>query len=685
MHKKLKVSILFLLLISILISSVNASDWIKVEVNNEVIEVRKVPVLVDGVELKSLVPSYIHIDRTLVPARFVVEQYGGKVSWDHPTRTVTIDHNKNNIKLRINSDIAYINGVEKKLDNNSIPRLVKFANEDGRTMVPLAFISDMLGYDYGYNDAKRIPYINSKPVEYSSKINKIYFSKGSSSHHKILIDTDKNIEPKLEYVEDGKLVYTFENTLLNDSKTGGKHIREELKDPYINKIEYFQEGNNVKLVIDYEGNVKPNLKKINKNLTNVIGFTKEIDNITFQDGKITVKNAGNVSYNTFKLTNPDRIVVDLLDVSSKNGKPISKNLSHEYLSSVRGSVFSPDKNYKVEDNIYRLVLDVKTGNRDKNIEIKNNGDDIIIIPDESVKNSYLNYNKSGNKSIVEISNNLSVNYRIVKNNKDRYIDVLIPKNKTNLKNNNININNGNLKSIVVTENSKDKVIRINYLGTTTYKLLSKNPNDTIKLELNKKVDSNPSKPNINPKNKTIVIDAGHGGYDPGAVAKNGTREKDLALELALKTEELLKPYGYNVLLTRRTDKYVGLKERANIANRNNADLFISYHINSAGNIESANGIETLYCPAGRSSIKQENQYPFAKIVQDELIKGTNARDRGVKSRPELAVLNSTKMPAVLIEAGFITNTREQNLLKTDSYQEKIAKSVINAINKYFEK
>lgn len=176
--------------------------------------------------------------------------------------------------------------------------------------------------------------------------------------------------------------------------------------------------------------------------------------------------------------------------------------------------------------------------------------------------------------------------------------------------------------------------------------------------------------------QTIVIDAGHGGTDPGAV--NGAyREADAALDISyLLAEELIKQ-GYKAIMTRSDNNFIELYDRCKISNYHNADLFISIHLNASTN-KSAYGIETWCHP---NSIKG-NQ--FACIVQNELIDELKARDRGVKQSAGLCVLKHTKAPAVLIETGFISNDAECKKLFDREYQKEIIKAIIRAIDKFFK-
>jgi N-acetylmuramoyl-L-alanine amidase len=213
----------------------------------------------------------------------------------------------------------------------------------------------------------------------------------------------------------------------------------------------------------------------------------------------------------------------------------------------------------------------------------------------------------------------------------------------------------------------------------------------------------------------IVIDPGHGGRDPGTIAK-GLSEAELTLDVALRLEKLLqKELGVEVVLTRRTDVFIPLEERTAIANRQNADLFLSIHANSS-RISDAKGIETYFLsfassPEAEAVAARENsaseremhQLPdiikaitlnnkldesrdLASMVQESLVtnlkkSNKDVRSRGVKKAP-FVVLIGAQMPSVLAEIAFITNKQELQLLKTSGYKDKIAQALYAAVLRY---
>lgn len=183
--------------------------------------------------------------------------------------------------------------------------------------------------------------------------------------------------------------------------------------------------------------------------------------------------------------------------------------------------------------------------------------------------------------------------------------------------------------------------------------------------------------------KVIVIDAGHGGKDPGAIGFNGNYEKDIVLSISRKLRTDLKSKGYKVILTRDSDDYVDNLERAKLANKKRSRVFISIHGNAMENKSSVDGIQVLYYPNRESTIGDLNNNELAKVMMNSMINGTNAKDRGIIERMDLIVLNQTKMPAILIECGFLSNENEERLLITDEYQNKIVKSITDGLEEYF--
>ena len=173
----------------------------------------------------------------------------------------------------------------------------------------------------------------------------------------------------------------------------------------------------------------------------------------------------------------------------------------------------------------------------------------------------------------------------------------------------------------------------------------------------------------------VFIDAGHGGTDPGALGY-GYRESDLNLQVAKKVESKLKSKGIDVKMSRNSDIFYSLSERAEMANDYGADAFVSIHQNSA-EAKSANGIETYY------NRNKEEDKPLSNDIQTQVISQTGANNRGVKNA-EFTVLVKSKMISALVECGFITNESEVKKLSDPSYQDKLATGIADGIEEYLK-
>ncbi|WP_031411769.1 N-acetylmuramoyl-L-alanine amidase family protein [Brevibacillus laterosporus] len=213
------------------------------------------------------------------------------------------------------------------------------------------------------------------------------------------------------------------------------------------------------------------------------------------------------------------------------------------------------------------------------------------------------------------------------------------------------------------DNPKTVRVVVELNRSSKYQLVS--TNDGVKLQLQAK----PQKTGY-----LIVVDAGHGGHDVGAKGTVGNYEKDFTLSVANRLVEYLKQHKeFQVVATRSTDTYLTLKERTDIANEIDADVFISVHANSFK--PETRGTETYYY--------NQNSLDLARVVHKHLLAATQFPDRKVKQN-NFYVVKNTKMPAVLTETGFLTNQIENTQLMSPQFQDKVAKSLADAIFEYYQ-
>ena len=201
-----------------------------------------------------------------------------------------------------------------------------------------------------------------------------------------------------------------------------------------------------------------------------------------------------------------------------------------------------------------------------------------------------------------------------------------------------------------------------------------------------------SRGNYDVLNKVIYLDAGHGGYDPGA-SYFGISEKSLTLAIQSRVKAKLEAEGYQVVTTRTSDTYVDLTDRSRAANASESDIFVSIHINASGS-SAAQGIETYYYqpyaeyPSRINATYHANPTrlsmsdTLANAIQSSLINATGAQNQGVK-RQTFAVLRETTAPAVLLELGFLSNPQEAARLNTSAYQETLANAIVAGIKRYY--
>ena len=217
--------------------------------------------------------------------------------------------------------------------------------------------------------------------------------------------------------------------------------------------------------------------------------------------------------------------------------------------------------------------------------------------------------------------------------------------------------------------------------------------------------------------RTVVIDPGHGGSDPGAIGRTGLKEKDLVLDIAKRVKKQLNENGVDVVLTRDRDRFIPLEKRAQIANERDVDFFVSIHANSA-RLKGARGFEVYYLSnavddsaraveaAENSFLKfddssfqrrntdleatvwdlvytenREESIELAKYITKAVDASTSLHNRGVKSA-RFYVLKGAQMPAVLIEVGFISNPIEEKNLKDTSYRQAVASAIVKGILNY---
>jgi len=194
-------------------------------------------------------------------------------------------------------------------------------------------------------------------------------------------------------------------------------------------------------------------------------------------------------------------------------------------------------------------------------------------------------------------------------------------------------------------------------------------------------DLKPRQPQITPRRSlrkgkiVVIIDPGHGGKDSGAIGIGGVLEKDVILPISKRITEVLERNGIQVIMTRDSDYFVTLPGRVTMAERANADVFVSIHANSAGaNRPEVSGLETYHYDSGLR---------LAQIVHSKILQSLNVRDRKVR-KARFYVLRKTSMPSILVETGFLTGRDDAAKLRTSAYQNQMADAIAQGILQYLK-
>jgi N-acetylmuramoyl-L-alanine amidase len=375
--------------------------------------------------------------------------------------------------------------------------------------------------------------------------------------------------------------------------------------------------------------------------------------------EITIALDKYTNYNVMRITGPDRIVVDIPDTKAP-GDQQTVNVSSSLVKSIRYAQYDNNAarividtlgqpQYRVEERAGLLVILVDKPTY-KNFTYSSSGDRVyFLIGKAKLTESELTQKKLFTDSYDETG----LKYTITFNSSQADIGFGTMAVNDNMVST-VDIQKDEITGLTsVTFNTKEQTL----FNTVGRKLT----NDTA-ITLLKPFAS---------EDKVVVIDAGHGGVDPGATVGD-IKEKNLNLDIATRLNSLLKSRGIKTYMTREDDNYIGLYERTYYANILNADLFLSIHNNK--NDYTSKGTETLYYPSDSGFGKQ-----FAQMIQQSLISRLGTVNRKIVARPELVVLKYTKMPAALAEIGFMDNKDDRARLIDENFRQNTAEALYDGI------
>ena len=644
-----------------------------------------------GKEISTEIPGIIYVDDNgestgFIPVEALSNYLEGKIESEADVNSSIFTYKGNRIEFTIGSNYIYINGEKINFPNNLVVKKFSF-NDSSVMMVPARFISEQLGLEVFWDGETNTTYIN-KPLQYLKGLS----YDENSKFQEIRLKTTGDVDASSYFVEGSKVggrdkavfelqnvIFDMENEILNDE---GKY-KNFVGGFEISNIEAYQSSEKpYKVRVDIDLNLKKSYDVWFDYSTNeiVIQFINSVWGVTTEDiynaKTVVIETGEDPAYNVTTLNN--KVIVDVINANLKmnNGRTGIIRPEGEEISSINYMQFNPEYEYEEDDRVSRIVVNLGKGISTDNVYVDNEGENIYVYVSGKPLNGF-DYAKNdidyGNLNInFDEKSTYSTDYNKSKNE----LTLKIPKKSISLESFDINIDDNIVDYIKIDDESdtKDYIISIKLSKGTSYALGTKETSvNSLEFTFLNSAISNSKYRGI-----LVVIDPGHGGSDPGAHG-DYLRESDVNLKTAKYLRKKLEGLGFNVYMTRTTDKYVGLYDRPNIANDLRADLFVSIHANAATS-RKARGIETFYCPQEFSTKK----YELAKNILDSLIAKTGAVNRGAISKAAFVVTRETKMPSTLVELGFLTNPEEEQLLMKDSYLELEAEAIKDGILKFMK-
>ncbi len=698
------------------------TEKINLSINGVIVDDSKLPIQ----------PINIDGSRTLVPLREVLEALGATVNFDNATNKVTVVDGKNTVVLTVGSTTGYINGTTVEMD--APPKYVGTSSTaDKKIMVPLRFVGEGLGYEVNYDAATRTVKVD-KPEETTAvevnltEVNSATISTTSDTTAKLTsytLPTEGSKSLVMEFnspvskvtkttLNGGRLVIDVENSVLTTSA-----LNTNLSVGTLTNVRMAQFATTptpitrAVLTFGADTNYTVTLSANRKTLTVSFDSANNVPVVPADKN-----NATSVAYSTtgstdlisiygestapevYGVTLPDDNTI-YIDIARPNTilTGVENNQINE---NVVGLATTSYQIYNLDDTTTRVVVKVDEPCV-TNVIKNNNITKVFIKPVSSISanvSGALSLSTTPRTAIIKISKTLGAiptGYNI-KNitHTDNYMaykyTLTSPTSfKNNISTQSLAVNNEILTSIdVVNENNKTNFV---FNGSTVLHASVTEDATNIIFTISAARDI---------YDKIIVIDAGHGGTDPGTSGTlNGTvyYEKAVALDMAKKASDLISAdTRFKVYQTRPNDVFTLLYDRPAFSTNVKADIFISIHANASTSAV-PNGIDTFYFDVTKENatyLASKGVYPteyrksvtaesmaFAKVMQENLIKSTLVTDRGYH-HADFAVLRANDIPAILIETGFMTNSRDIVNLANDEYRTKVAKTIADTVIGYYD-
>lgn len=628
-----------------------AAKEVKIEIDGKAMVPKDMPaVIIDG--------------RTMLPMRQIAQELGCEVNWNEAAKQIYVMRGSDIIVFTVDSKTGYENGKEFTMD---VPATIV----NDRTMLPVRALADALHLNIKWDDPNRIVSIQSGDTVVKDEpkapesgqttagtLTGIQTPSAKDADQTFTIQADGPMgRYEKTFVDDQKIVLDFygaksslpgEITKTNsDIVTGIRTATHENNGDSFTRVVFDLSGKK-----DYE--VTQSADK--KNITISFGKTT-VDKISAVHSQnkdiITIGGTGSFGASVAMTADPQKIVVTIPNCQSNlNDKINTADLQYVLDGKVDTS----------KGNTVELVLAVEDLVQYSYREETQNL--ILEIYPTTLKN--MRYDKNANVLYLDKKDKIDTgSVKFEDHYLDGYFDVTLPGDyESDYGYGTYDVKGTVVENIEVSTKGGNTTFRFKQKRISAYEVTDEGDSYAIRVKNPKEV-----------YDKVLLLDAGHGGKDPGT-SGNGMQEKNLNLTIAQKIAQKLQGSGIKVYMTRDSDVYPENSTRAKTAN-DIADLMVSIHMNSGP--ETANGTETLYQVHANDNGARLTSKQLAEILQGKVVSATGNTNRGAKLWTDVLILNRTTVPSVIVEVIFITNTGDALKISNPAYQDQVAQAIADGI------
>jgi len=628
-----------------------AAKEVKIEIDGKAMVPKDMPaVIIDG--------------RTMLPMRQIAQELGCEVNWNEAAKQIYVMRGSDIIVFTVDSKTGYENGKEFTMD---VPATIV----NDRTMLPVRALADALHLNIKWDDPNRIVSIQSGDTVVKDEpkapesgqttagiLTGIQTPSAKDADQTFTIQADGPMgRYEKTFVDDQKIVLDFygaKSSLPGEiTKTNSDIVTGIRTATHENNGDSF-----TRVVFDLSGKKKYEVTQSadKKNITISFGKTT-VDKISAVHSQnkdiIIIGGTGSFGASVAMTADPQKIIVTIPNCQSN----LSDKINTDELQYVLDGKVDTSKGNTVE-----LVLAVEDlvqySYREENQNL------ILEIYPTTLKN--MRYDKNANVLYLDKKEKIDTgSVKFEDHYLDGYFDVTLPGDyESDYGYGTYDVKGTVVENIEVSTKGGNTTFRFKQNRISAYEVTDEGDSYAIRVKNPKEV-----------YDKVLLLDAGHGGKDPGT-SGNGMQEKNLNLTIAQKIAQKLQGSGIKVYMTRDSDVYPENSTRAKTAN-DIADLMVSIHMNSGP--ETANGTETLYQVHANDNGARLTSKQLAEILQGKVVSATGNTNRGAKLWTDVLILNRTTVPSVIVEVIFITNTGDALKISNPAYQDQVAQAIADGI------